>query len=473
MRDGFVKRGVDGVKRKIRIQKVCGWSITITVALAILFVFISVRGGSEFSILKNATEQYILCEHAAEQLKEGSDYLTEQVRLYAMTGQTEYMEAYFEEVNETRRREEAVQLLKQYFNGTDTFESLQAALNCSQDLTEIERYSIRLRAEATDVNDGGWPEEIKAVALSQNDQQLSKEEKIAKAQRLVSDSQYQDVRTEIEENVSECMDKLTTQTKNRQGRATTIFWDMYRKLEISIAVMVVLMLTIWLMVRNLVVKPLLSYNESIKEGVIFPVIGSAELQNLAETYNKVYLENQEIQKLIRHQAEHDALTDVLNRGSFENVLLIYERGDAPFALILVDVDVFKSVNDTYGHAAGDEILKKVANLLQKTFRSIDYVCRIGGDEFAIVMVEMTSDLQYTIEEKIEYINQELAKEENGLPKVSISVGIAFADRENPGESIFNGADKALYFVKENGRGGYAFYGSRKDEEKSQEKTDVG
>lgn len=89
MRDGFVKRGVDGVERKIRIQKVCGWSITITVALAILFVFISVRGGSEFSILKNTTEQYIFCEHAAEQLKEGSDYLTEQVRLYAMTGQTE------------------------------------------------------------------------------------------------------------------------------------------------------------------------------------------------------------------------------------------------------------------------------------------------------------------------------------------------------------------------------------------------
>lgn len=147
------------------------------------------------------------------------------------------------------------------------------------------------------------------------------------------------------------------------------------------------------------------------------------------------------------------------------MLRIYERGDAPFALILVDVDVFKSVNDTYGHAAGDEILKKVANLLQKTFRSIDHVCRIGGDEFAIVMVEMTSDLQYTIEEKIEYINQELEKEENGLPKVSISVGIAFADRENPGESIFNDADKALYFVKENGRGGYAFYGSRKDEEK--------
>ena len=78
------------------------------------------------------------------------------------------------------------------------------------------------------------------------------------------------------------------------------------------------------------------------------------------------------------------------------------------ALILVDVDTFKSVNDTYGHATGDEILKKVADTLQKAFRSIDYVCRIGGDEFAIVMVEMTSDLNYTIEDKIAVANERLA-----------------------------------------------------------------
>ena len=71
--------------------------------------------------------------------------------------------------------------------------------------------------------------------------------------------------------------------------------------------------------------------------------------------------------------------------------------------IIIDVDTFKSVNDTYGHAMGDTILQKVATLLKRTFRSIDYVCRIGGDEFAIIMVEMTSDLKYTIEEKIETI----------------------------------------------------------------------
>ena len=66
------------------------------------------------------------------------------------------------------------------------------------------------------------------------------------------------------------------------------------------------------------------------------MIGAVELQNLATTYNTVYLENQKILKLIRYQAEHDALTQLLNRGSFEHMLHVYEEGKEPFALILID-----------------------------------------------------------------------------------------------------------------------------------------
>lgn len=121
------------------------------------------------------------------------------------------------------------------------------------------------------------------------------------------------------------------------------------------------------------------------------------------------------------------------------------------------MDIFKSVNDTYGHAVGDEILKKVSRLLKDAFRSIDYVCRIGGDEFAVVMVDVTSNLQYTVEDKITSINKELAKVEENLPAISLSVGVAFSDRENPGENIFKDADRALYYIKEHGKSGCGFY----------------
>ena len=105
---------------------------------------------------------------------------------------------------------------------------------------------------------------------------------------------------------------------------------------------------------------------------------------------------------------------------------------------------------------GDAILQKVTGSLKKAFRSIDYVCRIGGDEFAVIMVDVTSDLKYTIEDKLKYVGEELAKTEGEVPAVTLSVGVAFSDRENPGESIFKDADKALYHVKENGCNSCAF-----------------
>ncbi len=442
--------------KKIKIRKVSAWTLWVTVILAVVFAFVSIQSEKEFKVLRMTTEQYIVCEKAAKQLQDGSDYLTEQVRLYAITREPKYMELYFVEAN-THRREEALDSLEKYFDGTEMFDSLEEALKCSQELMNTEYYSMRLVSEAMSVPEDTWPQEIKNVQLSEEDSLLGRDGKLIKAGNMVCDDSYQDVRTRITSDVSRCMNGLITQTRQDQGRATSIFSDMYLKLEVGIVLMLLIMLFICFMLKHLVVKPLVSYNESIKKGEIFPVIGAAELQNLAITYNKVYLENQETQRLIRHQAEHDALTEALNRGSYEKLLNIYETGDTPFALILIDVDIFKSVNDTYGHAIGDAILKKVVDCLKRAFRSIDYVCRIGGDEFAVIMVDVTSDLQYTIEDKIGYVSEELAKAEGEVPAITLSVGAAFSDRENPGESIFKDADKALYHIKENGRNGCAIY----------------
>ena len=452
-----------GAKRKIEIRKVSRGTIRITIVLALLFAFVVVQGEKEFGVLKESTTQYIQCEKAVNQLQTGSDYLTEQVRLYAMTGDVQYMEAYFTEVNETKSRENAIEVLKGYYDKTAAFTALKSALNYSESLMETEYYSMRLICEAQGLDESSWPEEIQAVTISPEDEALSAEEKTKLAQNMVCDENYQQMKNQVTENVDKCANKLVQQTRNRQGRATTIFSDMYLKLEIGIIVMIVLMLADCLIISKLVVKPLVSYNESIKLGEIFPVIGAAELQNLAVTYNQVYLESQETEKLIRHEAEHDPLTDLLNRGSFDKILRIYETGDSPFAMILVDVDTFKQVNDTYGHSTGDQILKKVASILKTEFRSIDYVCRIGGDEFAIIMVEMTSDLQYTIQNKIDDANKELFNPVDGLPAVSLSVGVAFSDRKDPTGTIFNDADSALYYVKEHGRHACGFYGQQHEE----------
>ena len=124
---------------------------------------------------------------------------------------------------------------------------------------------------------------------------------------------------------------------------------------------------------------------------------------------------------------------------------------------IIDADNFKSINDTYGHAVGDIVLQRIADVVKKEFRSMDYICRIGGDEFAVIMVDVSKKHRDIIARKLTSINKELSCAKENIPAIFLSMGVAFSDRNNPGESIFKDADYVLYKVKENGRNGYRFY----------------
>lgn len=241
-------------RKKIRIQRVSTWSIIVTIVLAVIFAAVSVSSEKEFQVLRQTTDEYILCQNSAKELQDGSDYLTEQVRMYAMTGKTEYRDLYFEEANTTRRREKPLEKLKKYFADTDSFTALETALSRSQELMETEYYSMRLVAESYGKSEESLPEEIRDVQLSTEDKALSAQDKRTKAQDIVCDTAYQSARNEITDNVTECMNSLIRLTRNRQGRASTIFSDMYLKLEISIVVLVAMMLVICMLVRKLVVQ---------------------------------------------------------------------------------------------------------------------------------------------------------------------------------------------------------------------------
>jgi len=442
---------------KVKIRSVSDWSIAATIVLAALCIAISMFGVSEYAVLRTAMRDYIACEEAVHKLQTGSDNLTKQVRLAVATGEQEYIDAYFEEANVTRSRENALSELSELDDNTDAIAALQEALNASVDLMQTEYYAMRLIEESSGTEMSAWPDELKAVELSAADEALSAEDKQKKAQQLVIGLEYEGAKEVISQDVQDAVTVLSEKIYHKQNRAADIFSDVFKKIILCVMVFAVMMLIICLIMRYWVVRPLLDYNEDIQKDVLLKVHGANELQMLAKTYNELYQENEEREKLMKHQAEHDPLTELLNRGSFDRILDMYERNHDNFALILIDVDTFKSVNDTYGHAVGDVILKKVAGMLKTAFRTIDYVCRIGGDEFAIVMVEMTSDLSYTITDKITEINRQLAVAEENVPAVSLSVGVAFTDRKNPGKSLFTDADSALYYTKEHGRNGCNFY----------------
>ncbi len=443
--------------RRVHVQTVSFANIAITIALAIVCAILFWQGRAQFNVLQQATEAYISCENDAQQMQDKSDYLTEQVRLVTMTAKPEYIDSYFSMANSNEEFDEAFADLKSRFEGTDAYESLRTAMDESNELMNTEFYAMRLICEANDIDPSPWPE-IASCQISNEDSRISHDSMIYKAQNLVSDSKYQEAKDSISSHTADCIAKVTDATTGSQDRAASIFDGIYGTIEACIAIYIALTLIICALVRRAVVKPLLSFGDSIKANQLFPVQGAGELQVLAETYNRVFTENEATHMIVKHQAEHDPLTDLLNRGSFDKALKFHDDGKHDFALILTDVDQFKSINDTFGHAVGDQVLKRVSSLLQVAFRSTDFVCRIGGDEFAVIMVDVTSDLRYTIQEKIDFVNTELSKPIDGMPQVSLSAGTAFADRPDPGDSIYKDADDALYHTKENGRSSCSFFG---------------
>jgi diguanylate cyclase (GGDEF)-like protein len=153
----------------------------------------------------------------------------------------------------------------------------------------------------------------------------------------------------------------------------------------------------------------------------------------------------------------DSLTGLYNRSKLDAILTDqlarYQRTQRPFALLMLDIDHFKTLNDTYGHIAGDEILKKVAQILLQSIRSIDFAARYGGDEFIIILVETSADRAAKTAERIrsQVGNLRYCINSSTVP-ITVSIGIVECQpADTTTTAIFARADNALYEAKRRGR----------------------
>ena len=171
----------------------------------------------------------------------------------------------------------------------------------------------------------------------------------------------------------------------------------------------------------------------------------------------------EKEQRIRHQAFHDALTGLPNRAllldRLDHAIAASRRGDHKTAVLFLDLDRFKIVNDSLGHDVGDELLKEVAVRLKSSLRQADTVARLGGDEFVVLSTEwvIPSDVA-TLAEKIQSLLEKPFHVAGHELHIGVSAGIALhpVDGANAGELLKN-ADTAMYAVKESGRNGYRFF----------------
>jgi diguanylate cyclase len=170
-----------------------------------------------------------------------------------------------------------------------------------------------------------------------------------------------------------------------------------------------------------------------------------------------YLLNAMFERIFEFEAGRDALTHLLNRRFLPVVLsreiVVARRTGKPFSMLMVDIDSFKKINDTYGHAGGDSVLQQVSAVLLNSIRVSDYVFRYGGEEFLMMLAEVGPEIAMKIAEKIRQLveNEQLVLPDEQSLKVTISVGVAVFDGHPDYEEVIKEADQALYAAKNRGK----------------------
>ncbi len=184
---------------------------------------------------------------------------------------------------------------------------------------------------------------------------------------------------------------------------------------------------------------------------------NVQLESMVQRLRANKAELEEHKKELTFLATRDALTGCLNRRSFseqfEALFKAAREDDSELACIMVDLDHFKSVNDNFGHATGDEVIKLLAEVLKMNTRKEDLVGRYGGEEFCVVLPGMSIDIAVKVAERIRLrVKDESSKRYENGPRVTASIGVA-SIRDNPEDpaALNNLADEALYAAKQNGR----------------------
>ena len=442
------------MKRNIKITRIYYAMVAIIIIMAIVLTHSMSESSRSLNELQTNTETYIEVQDSISSMREASDYLTDMARTYIVTGHKTNLLNYFEEINVIRRRDRALEVITEYNESEYIQQSLEKSLEYSNELAEIEIYAMKMATEGHHVNDPAVNEWLQGIELTKEDAALSDAKKIDKATKMVFDDTYESYKTEIRQGVYTGLDNLVKDTKSDQLSSYARASNISNRQNVLFFIMLFLTALMLLITAMGVIIPINKSIDYIQRNEPIPLSGSAEYNFLAETFNRMIEKNKKHSEMLSYEATHDELTGLYNRKAFENKRDEIQEQDS--ALILIDVDYFKGINDTYGHETGDEILKKVASAIAGSFRNEDYACRIGGDEFAVLMVQMKPELKSVIDRKIKMLRDKL-QVEDGLPQVTLSIGAAFSSDTESHEDLFRNADTALYRVKNAGRNGFGFF----------------
>ncbi|MBR3705085.1 MAG: GGDEF domain-containing protein [Oscillospiraceae bacterium] len=449
-------------RKKIKGLRLSVFNTAIVLISCVLYISLLIAttvASKNYEQLVHTADAYIRLEDAAKDVLRASDYLTEQVRLYTQSLDPQYARLYFKEANVTQRRECALELIREYSIDPSGDEALERAVESSEELIVRELYAIALIASAQghDANDLGA--QLDDDALDDADQRLTPSQKINKARGMLFDQKYQDTKNKIYRNLDFFTGGVLYTTQDHLVSGLSDLSHSIRNQRILLTVLIILNCVTFFVITFLVVKPLKVFLQCVQERSMFKVTGAYEFRYLAQVYNEIWTRSDALaasEAFLRTKAERDALTAIFNRYMFQRVCELLKDSEAPLGLVIIDVDKFKEVNDTYGHSAGDRALIRVAQVLTECFRDSDHVFRIGGDEFAAILPTVNPGSGERIREKLRHVNKLLSDPGDGAIPLTLSCGVAFSPAGYR-DSLLEQADRAMYVVKQNGRNDCLIY----------------
>lgn len=426
-------------KKGIRLNRLNIVLICVGLVISALLVISMYQTRDGVGEIVTVTDNFLNNQQAGGMLRDISAGMSEQAMAFVQSGEPGPAKAYEGQMNALAAQ---LDLYVPLSGHTESDEAYQLALDTYSAQHAADTHAMRLAADALpEPVFAALPEFIQKAELSEEDRALSAEQKKGKAIALLTSEEYtgyaETIQSAVDTNHRLSSEEGKQQAAERFTRVGHIIWNQRILVFLIVAVAVVALFAN----KILIISPIRKSADNLDKREPIPERGSYEMRHLAQVYNEVLKENEEKTEALSYAATHDALTGLSNRAVFDRSYQTWKKGE--MGLIIMDVDHFKQYNDEFGHDIGDRVLRLVSDALKRHFREEDLVCRIGGDEFAVIMPGLGQAQAVAIREKIIRINEELKGAGSDLPPITLSAGVAFHDRPNPTGSLFKDADGIL------------------------------
>ena len=273
----------------MKLSVVCFVFVAAAIITAAALFLADSKINTGYQRMEQASERYVSAQLAAMDLQAASDFLTDRMRCFAVTGELRYLNDYFEEVNVTKRRDKALDDLNTLLKDTESsaYKSLEKALQTSNDLMGLEYHAMRLTQLANGYDDAEVPAEVSSFEVPDEDLQLTGEEMKDKAVDLLFGDEYMSAKEEIRSHVAECTDELIEDT-NRTSVETRE--GLERIMHIHFILLIALVAAVLLEVLFITLQirvPLLRMLEMMRKREKADPEGAAEIRSVAKAYNEI------------------------------------------------------------------------------------------------------------------------------------------------------------------------------------------